>query len=49
MEFFSLTGDEGPIAKLDCLFSNKSSFQLRHGRVLTGLRGGPILSLPLLY
>ena len=38
----------GPLGKLGSLFSNPTSFQLMHKQVLTCLRGGPILSLPLL-
>ena len=49
----SIAGQEmkariGPLSKLDCLYSKKKCFQLKNGRFLTGFRGGPILSLPLL-
>ena len=35
----------GPLGKLDHLPSKKTCFQQKNGRVQTGLRGGPILSL----
>ena len=39
----------GPLGKLDRLPSKKTCFQQQNGTVQTGFRGGPILSLPLLF
>ena len=50
IELLSLTGDEGshrPIGSLVICIQRKK-VQLKNGRFLTGLRGGPILSLPFL-
>ena len=39
----------GSLGKLDRLPSKKTCFQQENGRVQTSFRGGPILSLPLLF